>query len=68
MILARLPVVDEQAATLAAWLPPVGMFGLFLEQNGCGPALKMPMIRALGMPMIGNGNAPPGGAAGRCGR
>jgi hypothetical protein len=34
MILARLPVVDEQAATLAAWLPPVGMFGLFLEQNG----------------------------------
>jgi hypothetical protein len=39
-----------------------------LESSVCGPALKMPMIRALGMPMIGNGNAPPGGAAGRCGR
>jgi hypothetical protein len=24
----------EQATTLAARLPPVGMFGLFLEQNG----------------------------------
>ena len=36
--------------------------------SGCGPALKMPMIRALGMPMIGNHNAPPAGVAGRCGR
>jgi hypothetical protein len=34
----------------------------------CGPALKMPMIRALGMPMTGKRNAPPVGAAARCGR
>jgi hypothetical protein len=34
----------------------------------CCPALKMPTIRALGMPMAGNHNAPPVGAAGRCGR
>jgi hypothetical protein len=33
----------------------------------CGPALRMPMIRALGTPMIGDGNAPPVVAAGRCG-
>src|SRR5215470_6089719 len=32
----------------------------------CGPALKMPTIRALGMPMAGSRNAPPVGAAGRC--
>ena len=34
----------------------------------CGPALKVPTIRALGMPMDGRHNAPPVGAAGRCGR
>ena len=57
------------------WLRQVGCL---LEQalaytaapckGACGPALKMPTIRALGMPMVGDGNAPPAGAAGRCGR
>ena len=28
--------------------------------TGCGPAFKMPMIRALSVPMAGDGNAPPG--------
>ena len=37
-------------------------------EDGCCPALKVPTIRALGMPMAGNRNAPPVGAAGRCGR
>ena len=36
--------------------------------NLARPALKMPMIRALGVPMAGKHNAPPVGAAGRCGR
>ena len=36
------------------------------RRPGCGPALKMPMVEALKMPMAGNGNAPPVGAAGRC--
>ena len=38
------------------------------ESAACCPALKMPTIRALGMPMAGKHNAPPVGAAGRCGR
>jgi hypothetical protein len=39
----------------------------FVWTSDCGPALRMPMFRALGMPMIGDGNAPPVVAAGRCG-
>ena len=46
----------------------VSLLGLSRREwwwKDCAPALKMPMIRALGMPMIGNDNAPPMGAAGR---
>jgi len=39
-----------------------------VRDDDCCPALNMPTIRALGMPMAGNHNAPPVGAAGRCGR
>jgi hypothetical protein len=30
----RRAAADEQATTLASWLPAVGMFKLFLEQQG----------------------------------
>jgi hypothetical protein len=37
------------------------------DVRGCGPALKMPTVEALKMPMLGIDNAPPVGAAERCG-
>jgi hypothetical protein len=39
-----------------------------VQRLHCCPALKVPTIRALGMLMAGNRNAPPAGAAGLCGR
>jgi hypothetical protein len=40
----------------------------YKDATTCCPALKMPTFRALKMPMAGNHNAPPVGAAGRWGR
>ena len=56
-------------AEFAGDISPDGLQRLlnFSPWDECGPALKMPMIRALGMPMAGDRNAPPVGAAGRCG-